>query len=378
MLALSLSLLSLAGLGRSISPTSYNCTQLNIPVNITTEVANINLPTPSNQSDVTSLFTNLATVSFNASSLIDGEATIEGTKYDIWALLCLPAGFMNGGTLEFAVHGVNFDHSYWNFGGEGSQYNYLETGLRSGHAVFIYDRLGTGHSSKPDGIKEIQLPTEVEVADRLIDHLRNGETGFKFGKVIGIGHSLGSIQLASLVARKGNALDALVLTGFSTDYTSLPISTAAFGFTIAADFNKTRFGSLGTEYVVSEGSQNDQMNFFKSPFYENWVFDLAVQTKQPATIGQFLTSFNALAPAEGFKGPVFVVTGSNDFIFCGGLCQRSFRGASNVLEAAKSLFPAASVYEVYVAEEAGHAINLHASAGAVYDVVQEWVKKHVG
>lgn len=50
---------------------------------------------------------------------------------------------------------------------------------------------GVGMSSKPDGIKEVQGATEVEVAAELVKYLRSDAHGQSFGKVIGIGHSLG-------------------------------------------------------------------------------------------------------------------------------------------------------------------------------------------
>ena len=38
---------------------------------------------------------------------------------------------------------VNFDHTYWSFGGKGSKYNYVEAAVNAGYAVFSYDRLGS-------------------------------------------------------------------------------------------------------------------------------------------------------------------------------------------------------------------------------------------
>jgi len=78
--------------------------------------------------------------------------------------------------------------------------------LKAGHAIFMYDRLskswfcimsifwlslhhkGVGNSSKPDGIKEVQIGTEIAVATALVGHLR---TILSFGKIVGIGHSYG-------------------------------------------------------------------------------------------------------------------------------------------------------------------------------------------
>ena len=38
---------------------------------------------------------------------------------------------------------IGFDHTYWNFGGNGSGYNYVESAIAAGRSVLIYDALGT-------------------------------------------------------------------------------------------------------------------------------------------------------------------------------------------------------------------------------------------
>ena len=37
---------------------------------------------------------------------------------------------------------VGFDHTYWNFGGNGSENNYVESAIAAGRSVLIYDALG--------------------------------------------------------------------------------------------------------------------------------------------------------------------------------------------------------------------------------------------
>jgi len=102
----------------------------------------------------------------------------------------VPKTWKKGGGLHFAIHGINADHTYYQFGYNKS-YNYIEAATRAGYAVFTYDRLGVGLSAKPDGIKAVQSATEVEIAHQLIQKLRS--TG-NYGKITGIGHSYGSIQ----------------------------------------------------------------------------------------------------------------------------------------------------------------------------------------
>lgn len=40
------------------------------------------------------------------------------------------------------IYRVTVDHFYWEFGGAGSAFNYVEAAISAGHAIFIFDRLG--------------------------------------------------------------------------------------------------------------------------------------------------------------------------------------------------------------------------------------------
>ena len=55
----------------------------------------------------------------------------------------------------------------------------------------MYGTTGTGRSSTPDGIKEVQTPVHVAVVQSLIDFLRPGVLGLDFKSIVGVGHSYG-------------------------------------------------------------------------------------------------------------------------------------------------------------------------------------------
>lgn len=138
------------------------CHHATIAVNITAHPRVISLAPPTNQSELTGIIANFTSMHSNFTvDNVQGQRTLTAT-YKIWTLLCLPSeGKPN--IVEFAIHGyfllsmllafiflitdlvcrINFDHSYWNFGGAGSSYNYVDVALKAGHAIFIYDRLGT-------------------------------------------------------------------------------------------------------------------------------------------------------------------------------------------------------------------------------------------
>ena len=60
--------------------------------------------------------------------------------------------------------------------------------------------------------------------------LRNGEIGgTKFSKIVGVGHSYGSIQVQAITATQPSALDSALLTGFSMNTYVYLIVHSSFG-----------------------------------------------------------------------------------------------------------------------------------------------------
>ncbi|THH12922.1 hypothetical protein EUX98_g9776 [Antrodiella citrinella] len=220
----------------SVSP-SHSRIELTIPVHVFTNATKIAFDTPRNQTQLTGLLQEAFSVTSNVSVLQIGTIPLNAS-YQIFGELFVPDNWKENGTgvLEFAVHGyvwqhpvqkqryqltikfrLNLDRTYWSIDGSASPLNYVESSLKAGHAIFVFDRLGSGQSSKPDGIKEVQTAVHIPVIDSVNSFLRNGVQGFSFKTIVGIGHSYGSFLLAALAANVPDALDAIVLTGFTVD-----------------------------------------------------------------------------------------------------------------------------------------------------------------
>ncbi|KAF5313450.1 hypothetical protein D9611_008674 [Ephemerocybe angulata] len=349
-----------------------NCFDAVIPVNITADNTNYKLTLPKNQEEVTDLFTRFTSLTSNVTTEIDGGTKTIKATYKIWTSLCIPNNQDAAKTVELAVHGAGFDHSWWNFGGDGSKYNYVEAALKAGHAILIYDRLGTGQSDKPDGIAEVQVAAQVEIAGELAKYLRAKPRGNQFDRVIGVGHSFGSAQLVGLARKYGNVLNATVLTGFTTFVGGTGTAAAAFGWTIASVQNPKRFSSLPSSYIISEGISNSQNVFFRFGGYDPAVLQAAENTKATSTIGEILNLFGSLSPVTDYTNPIFIVTGDKDYILCGGNCYQKVDGV-NLLESTKGIFPAVTKFSTYIPANTGHGNNLHLSAPEQYSKIQEWI-----
>ncbi|KAF5319830.1 hypothetical protein D9611_012839 [Ephemerocybe angulata] len=349
-----------------------NCFDTVLPISITANNVELKLSAPRNQQELTDIWTRATSLTSNVTAEIIGGPVTNKATYKIWTQLCVPSKPDAAKTVEFAVHGVGFDHTYWNFGGPGSKYNYVEAALKAGHAILIYDRLGTGQSDKPDGISKLQFPTELEIASELVKYLRAKPRGNQFNQVVGIGHSYGSVTLLSLVGKYGNVLDAAILTGFTAGGGLGLTAFAAVGWTIAAQQNPKRFGSLPTSYMTTEGISNSQSFFFRYGNYETAVLQAAEATKATATLGELFTG--AANPALNYTNPVFIVTGDKDYPFCGGNCYQKINGA-NLVDASKVVFPAVpeSKFSTFIPAETGHGNNLHLSAPEAYGEIQGWI-----
>ncbi|KAF5335742.1 hypothetical protein D9611_009647 [Ephemerocybe angulata] len=347
------------------------CSDVLLPVSVTAQNAVLNITAPHNQQELTDFIAQFTSLTSNSTTQIIGAPVTNNATYKIWTELCLPTKQDSANTVEFAVHGINFDHTYWNFGGPGSKYNYVDSALKAGHAILIYDRLGTGKSDKPDGIKEVQTATEVEIAAQLVKFLRGNPFGSRFNRIIGIGHSYGSVQLIGMLGKYGNLLDATIITGFTPFSGGLNTAFGSLGWAIASEQNPKRFGALPSSYIATQGIINDQQVFFRFGNYDPAVLKAAEAGKATATLGEVITQ--GAGPAANYTNPVFVVTGDKDYIFCGGNCYQAVNNFTNLVDFTKAVFPGVSNFSTFIPAETGHGVNLHLSAPQVYSKIQEWI-----
>ena len=135
---------------------------------------------------------------------------------------------------------------------------------------------GTGKSSHPDGTQEVQAGVQVEIAHQLVQKIRSGSTGLKFGKLIGLGHSFGrlvssslcesanfptqnlidvssshcSIQTAALTLLHPQDFDHVILTGFTLSSASTSLAFAGLNIKIAATINPPVFGEYSNHSLA--------------------------------------------------------------------------------------------------------------------------------
>jgi len=227
------------------------------------------LDSPTNQIAVTSLFLDYVQINSTLQTRVKGgDSTISGT-YKINAKLCYPLDWneaTSSKTVQFLIHGIGFDKTYWDFS-EG--YSYVDAAAAAGYPTFSYDRLGVGASDHPDPIQVVQAPLQLEIAHSLIQCLRYGAFANQaFSHVAGVGHSFGSIQLVGLAATYPKDVDTVVLTGFSTATSGLPLALVAFNAAIANQNQPLRFGALPNGYLVTDSPISNQLAFLHAPSFD--------------------------------------------------------------------------------------------------------------
>lgn len=137
----------------------------------------------------------------------------DGTTYVLVGYL-YSQGSAHHRPLHVTLHGGNYNHAYWDIPSfNGHPYSYARFMAGEQHAVLALDLLGTGESGKPDA-DFISFQEMGSALHQVLLGLRNGDnpTGHAFGKLVLVGHSLGS-ALAAYVQGTWRDADAVVSTG---------------------------------------------------------------------------------------------------------------------------------------------------------------------
>lgn len=337
------------------------CISGSIPVPINVTGSNILYTAPQDQERVTETFVEMNQVdsSFFATALSGGPSVISGS-YNIFCKLCLPSDPSKASkvkTVQLLTHGATLDHTYWDIA---PGYSYVDVASAKGHATLSYDQLGVGNSDHPDPIQVVQAASQVAVTHYLVELLRAGKLGgFDFDRVVGVGHSAGSTLTQAITTNYPKDFDAVILSGTSTSAASVALSMAAFNFVNANTDPSPKLKDLPTGYLTQQSAAGIQFAFYRYPNFDQGAFEQQVSNKQTNTLGILLTLGGIIAPSTQFTGPVDVVNGENDLVFCGGNCLYP----TDQNEAVLAIFyPAASSgSQTYMAAGAGHSIAAHKS-----------------
>lgn len=304
---------------------------------------------------------------------------VSGT-YSMWFEYCAPTNGAPRGIFQ-AHHGLVGNAGYWNVRLDNGRNSFAESAAAAGWATLAYDRLGVGRSAHPDGLQTVQINYEIAQSAVISRMLRAGQLSDlgAFNKIVGVGHSYGSIMMAGIASVAPTVFDALVLTGFTSNVTMGPLGLAGFMSTIANVAYPARFASLPNSYVITPTVSNDQLGFFHYPNYTQAALDQFTTTKGEYTLGQQNSIGGPYAlNRTSYTRPTFIITGDYDAPFCAANCSVTSLGAGQTqLDTARMSFPSvpSANFSTYVVKDTAHGINFHTTAYTAYQQIIGFVQK---
>ncbi|KAF2810169.1 uncharacterized protein BDZ99DRAFT_520255 [Mytilinidion resinicola] len=366
-----------------------------------------------------------------------GYQTVEGS-YNISAKFCTPDVMNGSQpVIQVLTHGIGFDKTYWDLAFNNFNYSYVDVLVDSyGFCTLSYDRFGIGNSSHGDPYTLIQAPAEVSALHQINAGLRNGTVHgipHAFDRIVNVGHSFGSQQSYMLATMYPDSTDAIILTGFSFNGSALAATLSSWNSKIARENQPLRFGNttfeeveavfdsiginlekfsaaasnlsissseardilrttelwdfiagynetgaaapqdLPTGYITWADVWANQYAFLYPSNIDPEILYYSEQQKQHYTVGEIL-SLGGTPEVSSFSGPVQIVTGNQDAIYCSGDCMATgLPNVSSIPAAAGKYFPNAKPFSAYLQPNTGHAINLHYNATAAYKEISEFL-----
>ncbi|KAJ7597690.1 hypothetical protein C8J56DRAFT_1041871 [Mycena floridula] len=287
--------------------------------------------------------------------------------YNVFGLFCEPETAIFPGLIQLLVHGLSYDHQYWAMSASSFQnYSYAAFSCARGIPSFSMDCLGAGLTSRPVNGSDLQLPTNAAVVYELAHRLKSSPVlpgGRRFNRVVGIGHSLGTLILlfSAFVEGAKSAFDSLLLTSHLHTSTPALAKTAS-----AAAVDPQQWGNLDPLAYVTTNTTADRSTFYPSDksSYSSRMLNLDDLTKTTGSNYTVIQFRAGLIPARGFSGNIATVAGSEDQIYCsGGRCDDL--AALDATE--RSFWPDANYVQTTVLKGSGHDLNLDYFAGAAFE-----------
>ncbi|MFD7204277.1 alpha/beta fold hydrolase [Streptomyces sp. NPDC059893] len=295
-------------------------------------------------------------------------------------------------TVQVLIHGSTYNHTYWDFGTvNGEHYSYARRAAAAGFPTFAFDKVGFGASSHPDS-SLLTIPVAGDVTHHVVQGLRDGSlAGVRFGKVISVGHSWGSVT-AWREAIDHRDVDGVIVTGLiHSDSVNDDLPQYSHR---ALDDPKYRGTHLDPGYATT--SPGSRGRLFHNPADADPDVIAADDNNTPATDQDFHTEVGKdLDPGgeqDGYamlfseetraiRVPVLVVMGSADRLLCGPSTQGGnfdcSSGAAIARQEAAHYAPQARLTACSV-PGAGHSIALSRHHGIQDAAAAAWSFSMIG
>jgi pimeloyl-ACP methyl ester carboxylesterase len=286
--------------------------------------------------------------------------------------LCLPAD-STPRTVQLLVHGGTYSRAYWDTGDE--RYSYQRNMAAAGFATFAIDCLGAGESSQPLSAL-LTGTTQASVVSQVATKLRTGAvSGTPFGKVILVGHSMGS-GIVVVAAATFRGVDGVILTGMTHSMDLLAL-TGIFVDGVRPALLDPRLSQRGGDpgYVTTMPGTRGVFHYPGDVSPDIVAADEATKDQVPATVVPDLITLAFTGPLSvGINVPVLIANGTKDTLFCAYNCS----GPAALRAAEAPFFSSAAQLTVHLTPNAGHSVALSEHAAEHRTAIRDWVSKRFG
>ena len=285
-----------------------------------------------------------------------------------------------GATIQLLIHGATYNHDYWDFGTvDHVGYSYARDVAARGFPTLAIDLPGAGLSSHPRS-DLLTAQAEAFVAHQIVQALRDGSiTGVQFGKVIIVGHSLGSV-VVWLEAINYADVDGVIVTGAAHAVTAKFLSANA----LYPAVNDPKFASSGLDagYLTTVPGTRTKL-FFSLPDVDPAVIAADETAKDVVPGSELATGLPVVTSTAtlAISVPVLTILGSNDFTTCGlssaGVNFDCSSGAAVAAQEMPFYSPEARIHACIV-PASGHDLSLAVNRGLQTEDAVAWSAAFVG
>lgn len=288
------------------------------------------------------------------------------TTQSMYGRLCVPQGAT---TLQVLVPGGTYTHKYWDIGYAPETRSYRLAMNKAGIATIAVDRLGGGRSSKPLSAL-VNVTVQAEAVHAVIKSLRP-----RFGKVVVVGHSIGSAT-ATTVAAKYRDVDGVVITGL-THHVNLPGAVPVFTTLFPAALDPALKGyGLDVGYLTTRGGTR-YSSFHTPGATEPGALAFDEATKDVVTLTETLDTvlISTLIPlSRQINVPVMLVMGGGDGNFCGPPLGADCSSNDALRRSEAAFYSPGAKLRTHVVPGYGHALNFSVRAPDYHRAVIAWAK----
>jgi pimeloyl-ACP methyl ester carboxylesterase len=296
--------------------------------------------------------------------------------YTLYGRLCSPSTGPSK-TIQILVHGITYDHNYWDLPGFADMYDYSGTQNAAGYTTLAVDRLGSaGASSRPLSTL-LNLASDAVSIHNVVQAARGGSIpGGPYAHVIMVGHSYGS-AIAWQEDTTYSDVDGIISSGLG----HLLGNLQGLGTSLEPPILDPRLSPL---VGLDAGYLTTLPGTRGSLFYNARDTDPAVVAYDESTKGLVSATELGTIPlfevaSLGVTGPMFMVLGQDDGFFClqaGKLGLDNCATDQTLYDSEAPFFPQADM-QTYVLPNAGHDINNELNAGDWYAKAAAWATSHV-